>query len=50
MRPERGLIDPERAHPTQPGGVVDPGQAVVAHRGHGGVPADPELLGTAATK
>jgi hypothetical protein len=41
---EEGVfIEAQRAGSAQPGQMIHPRAAVVAHRGHGGVPADPEL-------
>jgi hypothetical protein len=39
---ERVLIYPERRGGAEPGQMVDPRVAVVAHRGHGGMPANSE--------
>ena len=36
------LIEAQRPGGAEPGQMIDPGAAVVAHRRHGGVPANPE--------
>ncbi len=42
---ERMLIYPQRPGSAEPGQMIDPWAAVVAHRGHGSVPANPEVTG-----
>jgi hypothetical protein len=42
---ERMLIYPERLGSAEPGQMIDPWAAMVAHRGHGSVPANPEVTG-----
>jgi hypothetical protein len=40
---ERGLVQPERLHAGEPGGIVDAWVAMLADRTHRGAPADTEL-------
>jgi hypothetical protein len=42
---ERGLIQTQRGGRPEPGQMIDPRPAVVAHRRHGGVPGHPEAAG-----
>ncbi len=42
---EAGLVQAERARRTQTFGIIDKVFAVLAHRGHRGVPSDTELAG-----
>jgi hypothetical protein len=43
--PSHPVIQPDRLDSLQAGWVLDPRSAIVAHRGHRGVPPDAELAG-----